>query len=183
MHLVLRLDVSGRPMAWETWEEAAAHYVRGNVAWTLGDPFFVAHGGVSRSSGLRSRLEIHPLIAVRGRHLGKIRPPALCNDTLFHRDRHLCLYCGQHFSNRELTRDHIQPLSRGGKDRWTNVVAACRGCNSRKGNRTPDEAGMPLLAVPFTPTWAEYLLLSNRRILADQMDFLIAQVPERGRMA
>jgi len=46
MHLVLRLDVSGRPMAWETWEEAAAHYVRGNVAWTLGNPFFTAHGGI-----------------------------------------------------------------------------------------------------------------------------------------
>ncbi|MBU2755389.1 HNH endonuclease [Acidithiobacillus sp. CV18-2] len=177
MHLVLRLDVSGRPMAWETWEEAAAHYARGNVAWTLGDPFFTAHGGTSRHSGEISLLDIHPLIAVRGRHQGKIRPPALNNPTLFHRDRHLCLYCGGSFPQRDLTRDHVVPLSRKGRDVWTNVVTACRWCNSRKDNRTPEEANMPLLAVPFTPTWAEYLLLSNRRILADQMEFLLAQVP------
>ncbi|MDD2747041.1 MULTISPECIES: HNH endonuclease [Acidithiobacillus] len=178
MHLVLRLDVGGRPMAWETWEEAAAHYVRGNVAWTLGNPFFTAHGGICRRSGVLSQLDIHPVIAVRGRHQGKIRPPALSNQTLFHRDHHLCMYCGKHFPLRELTRDHIIPISRKGRDIWTNVVTACRSCNSRKDNRTPEEAHMPLLAVPFTPTWAEYLLLSNRRILADQMEFLIAQVPE-----
>ena len=88
------------------------------------------------------------------------------------------MYCGKHFPLRELTRDHIIPISRKGRDIWTNVVTACRSCNSHKDNRTPDEAHMPLLAVPFTPTWAEYLLLSNRRILADQMEFLIAQVPE-----
>jgi hypothetical protein len=55
------------------------------------------------------------------------------------------------------------------------VVTACKSCNTRKGNRTPEEAGIALLAVPFVPNWAEFLALSNRRILADQMAFLKSQ--------
>ena len=70
-------------------------------------------------------------------------------------------------------------MSRGGRDRWSNVVTACRSCNTRKGNRTPEEARMPLLAVPYVPNWAEYLALSNRKILADQMEFLKSQFSGR----
>lgn len=81
-----------------------------------------------------------------------------------------------------LTRDHVKPVSRGGKDQWSNVVAACRICNTRKGNRLPEEAHMPLLAVPYVPNWAEYLALSNRRILVDQMDFLKSQFSQQERL-
>ena len=52
------------------------------------------------------------------------------------------------------------PVSKGGRDIWENVVAACFHCNSRKGNRTPQQAGMPLLAVPYRPSWVEHLILS-----------------------
>ena len=88
------------------------------------------------------------------------------------RDQHLCMYCGGQFPGYLLTRDHLMPLSRGGADCWSNVVTACRGCNHAKGSRSPEEAGMSLLAVPYVPNRAEYLVLSNRRILADQMEFL-----------
>ncbi|MEJ2452290.1 MAG: HNH endonuclease, partial [Gammaproteobacteria bacterium] len=73
--------------------------------------------------------------------------------------------------------------SRGGRDNWANVVAACRRCNAHKGGRTPEEAAMPLLAVPYVPNLAEYLFLRNRRILADQMEFLKTQFKsqQRGR--
>jgi 5-methylcytosine-specific restriction endonuclease McrA len=73
-----------------------------------------------------------------------------------------------------LTRDHVVPASRGGSSAWENCVTACRHCNQRKDDRTPEEAGMKLLAVPYTPNLAEYLILSNRRILADQMEFLLS---------
>ncbi|MEE8262387.1 MAG: HNH endonuclease [Gammaproteobacteria bacterium] len=92
------------------------------------------------------------------------------------------MYCGGEFSQQHLTRDHLMPMSRGGKDRWSNVVATCRSCNTRKGNRTLEEAGMSLLAVPYVPNWAEYLALSNRRILADQMEFLKSQFTGRRRL-
>ncbi|CAN0290093.1 unnamed protein product, partial [Chrysoparadoxa australica] len=76
----------------------------------------------------------------------------------------------------ELTRDHILPLSGGGQDIWENVVASCRRCNQHKGNLTLEQAGMELLAMPYRPNLAEYLALVNdRRIRADQMEFLSAQ--------
>ena len=71
----------------------------------------------------------------------------------------------------------MHPLSKGGLDIWENVVSACHHCNSHKGNRTPQQAAMPLLAVPYRPSWIEHLILSNRNILADQMAFLKAQLP------
>jgi 5-methylcytosine-specific restriction endonuclease McrA len=64
------------------------------------------------------------------------------------------------------------PRSRGGKDTWTNVVSACKPCNQRKGARLPEEANMPLLAVPFQPTFSELLYLQNHNILEDQMQYL-----------
>ena len=100
--------------------------------------------------------------------------PLLTNRTLFQRDKNLCLYCGRQFSPNDLTRDHIVPASRGGDSIWENCVTACRNCNQYKDDRTPEEAGMKLLAVPYIPNLAQYLILSNRRILADQMEFLLA---------
>ena len=89
------------------------------------------------------------------------------------------MYCGARHKDGALTRDHVVPISRGGRDRWSNVVTACKSCNTRKGNRTPEEARMALLAVPYVPNWAEYLALSNRKILADQMEFLKSQFSGR----
>ena len=80
----------------------------------------------------------------------------LCNRTLFRRDDHRCLYCGGQFSRSELTRDHVVPISRGGSDKWENVVAACKRCNWLKDCQTPEEAHMPLLAVPFRPNTYEW---------------------------
>jgi hypothetical protein len=74
-------------------------------------------------------------------------------------------------------RDHVLPISKGGRDTWQNVVTACWHCNVRKGNRTPAQASMPLLAVPYRPSWVEHLILSNRNILADQMEFLVNHLP------
>ncbi|MCC6142662.1 MAG: HNH endonuclease [Candidatus Hydrogenedentes bacterium] len=72
---------------------------------------------------------------------------------LFARDRNQCQYCGKRFPKQELTIDHVLPRSRGGKDTWNNLVLACTKCNVRKGNRLPDEAGMPLLRDPGVPRW------------------------------
>jgi len=58
-----------------------------------------------------------------------------------------CAYCGGPAD----TVDHVLPRSRGGASSWTNLVAACSPCNSRKANRTPAEAGMELLLTPYVP--------------------------------
>ena len=178
---LLGLDAHGRALDWMSWQDATCLYARGAVAWTLGDPCLAIHGGTSRASGLQSVMHLHPIIAARGhaRPHALAPTPALTNPALFARDQSLCLYCGRECPRCSLTRDHVQPVSRGGRDIWENVVSACFHCNSRKGNRTPQQAGMPLLAVPYRPSWIEHLILSNRNILADQMAFLKAQLPKK----
>ncbi len=74
--------------------------------------------------------------------------------SIYARDRHQCQYCGdQPESEGELTYDHVQPRSRGGKTTWTNIVTCCVPCNRKKGNQTPNEAGMALLKKPVKPSW------------------------------
>jgi 5-methylcytosine-specific restriction endonuclease McrA len=81
-----------------------------------------------------------------------------------------------------LTREHIIPYASNGQDHWMNVVTACRACNHRKGPRTPEQAHMPLLYAPYVPSLWEDFILRNRRILADQMAFLISHVPKSSRL-
>lgn len=185
---VLKLDVGGLPVAWVRWQTAATLYARDRVCWEAGAERFVIHGGVSAVTGRRSELRIGSIIAVSDHaHRRKAatfrNAPPLSNRTLFQRDRNLCLYCGQQFPQRDLTRDHILPVSRGGESIWENCVTACRSCNQRKGSRRPEEIGMKLLAVPYTPNLAEYLILSNRRILADQMEFLLNFARKKAKLA
>jgi 5-methylcytosine-specific restriction endonuclease McrA len=180
---LLSLDAHGRVMDWISWQDATCLYARGAVAWTLGEPCLSVHGGICRATGQRSMIELHPIVAARGHARGHLHDPTptLNNSALFARDQYLCLYCGKHFSRQMLTRDHVMPLSRGGRDHWENVVSACFHCNSRKGGRTPQQASMPLLAVPYRPSWVEHLILSNRNILADQMAFLKTHLPKNPR--
>ncbi len=180
---LLSLDACGRVLDWMSWQDATCLYARGAVSWTLGDPCLTIHGGICRLTGERSLMELHPIVAARGHaRAHALDPtPTLSNAALFARDAHLCLYCGRDVPRHHLTRDHVVPLSKGGRDIWENVVAACFHCNSRKGGRTPQQAKMPLLAVPFRPSWIEHLILSNRNILADQMEFLKSHLPKRAR--
>jgi 5-methylcytosine-specific restriction endonuclease McrA len=85
---------------------------------------------------------------------------------LLARDNYMCAYCGRHagaggeLSLRDLTIDHVVPKSRGGGNGWTNTVTCCKRCNTRKGGRTPHEAGMKLLFEPKMPR-TNYLVFSG----------------------
>lgn len=74
---------------------------------------------------------------------------------IFSRDDHTCQYCGRKAARAELNLDHVLPRSQGGKTNWENVVASCIPCNSKKGGRTPAQAGLRLVRAPRKPTWAE----------------------------
>lgn len=179
---VLRTDVAGMPLEWIDYRDAVRLYHTEQVAYVCGSPIYRIRGGRNARTGLRSVIEVSSIIATRGdtvaaeRNRDRYTPP-LNNRTLFRRDANLCLYCAQPFRTTDLTRDHITPLSHGGRDAWTNVVTACRRCNSHKGGRTPEQAGVQLVAVPFTPTYAEYIYLKGRRVLADQMEYLLTHFP------
>ncbi|MEM7348548.1 MAG: HNH endonuclease [Chloroflexota bacterium] len=77
------------------------------------------------------------------------------------RDHHTCQYCGATPARSELTLDHIMPRSRGGKTTWENVATACKKCNGRKGNRTPDEAHMQLLNKPIRPRYIAFASVAS----------------------
>ena len=78
----------------------------------------------------------------------------LTRQNIFKRDQFCCQYCGR---NKELTLDHVLPKARGGKSAWTNLVTACKRCNTVKGNNTPEEAGIPLKIKPFKPTYIMFI--------------------------
>ena len=183
--LILTLDSNGIPHRWITWQHACFYYAKDQVAWAAGEQVFTLVGGRNRLSGERSKIVASSIIAIRGRAMATrafSQVPPLNNHELFHRDRYLCAYCGHFLPGAKLTRDHVVPFSRGGRDAWMNVVAACRPCNERKSDRTPEKARMELLYLPYVPNRAEYLILTNRRILADQMEFLAQHVPAQSRL-
>jgi hypothetical protein len=171
---ILRLNLAGQPVDWVSWQDAVCLYAREIVVWTLGDAILRIRGGHSRLDCAQSHIDIHSIVACDGRVMPRGRGiPPLTNEALFRRDLNTCLYCSKSLADGDLTRDHILPVSRGGRDVWDNVVAACKRCNHHKGNRTPEECNMELLALPYVPNFAEYLALTNSgRILCDQMDFL-----------
>ena len=179
---ILRTDASGMPLEWIDFRQAVKLHFLGMIAYALGDQVITVHGGINARSQQQSRIHIHSIVATHGNHqshyrLDKGYTPPLCNQTLFQRDAHLCMYCGERFPKRLLSRDHVTPVSQDGQDTWNNVVTACVRCNTHKAGRTPEQAGMELLAIPFTPTHAEYIYLQGHNVLADQMEFLRAHFP------
>ena len=179
---LLRTDASGMPLEWIDFRQAVKLHFLDMIAYTLGEPVVTVHGGINALSRRRSYIQLYSIIATHGNHQSHYRldhgyTPPLCNQTLFQRDGHLCMYCGESFSYRQLSRDHVTPVSQHGRDSWNNVVTACVRCNTHKAGRTPEQAGMQLLAIPFTPTHAEYIYLQGRNVLSDQMAFLRAHFP------
>ncbi len=90
-----------------------------------------------------------------------VRVPYRCRTSLsrralFLRDEHCCQYCGDHADSV----DHVVPRSRGGRNEWENLVAACRPCNLRKRDRTPEEANMALARLPVQPRESSWVSLS-----------------------
>src|ERR1700687_3046624 len=147
---ILRTDVSGMPLEWVDYREAARLYHTDQVAYACGTLLYRLYGGTCARTGLRTVVDVNSIIATLGTsgNPGNLRGAS-----------------------------YTPPFSRGGHDTWSNVVSACRRCNNAKASRTPEQAGMQLLAVPFTPTYAEYIFLKGRRVLADQMEYLIAHFP------
>jgi len=102
---------------------------------------------------------IRLLIFVKFSHHGKIQ---LTKQNILRRDHGTCQYCG----SREgpMTIDHVIPRSHGGGDTWSNLVCACARCNNKKGDRTPQEAGMKLIRTPGKPSIRSFLFHDRNRI-------------------
>ena len=131
------------------WDRAMTPVVS-NAAYTL----------IPRSDGTLVRSQFlalpKPLVVSLNKYVPKHRTPQRTNDSVVtnemvhERDQYTCQYCGMHVTRSEATVDHIFPRSRGGRSTWGNLCTACKRCNNRKANRTPQEAGM---VVPVIPDW------------------------------
>lgn len=109
--------------------------------------------GVFRAASLA----IEVPAVVRLQHYVKRPIPVLrvSRKSIFARDAHTCQYCG--VSRVPLTLDHIIPKDKGGHTDWDNLVCCCIKCNNKKGNRTPEEAGMRLIRQPMRPKYLPYI--------------------------
>lgn len=76
-------------------------------------------------------------------------------ENIWIRDNGICMYCGNPIAKNSFTMDHVIPRSRGGLTNWTNIVCSCLKCNSKKDNKTPEEANMKLIHRPFAPVIAD----------------------------
>ncbi len=153
--LVLNADfrpLSYFPLSLWPWQEAikAVFLDRVNIV--------AEYDRVVRSPNFELRL---PSVISLKEYVPSVRKPAFTRFNVFLRDRFTCQYCGQRFPTQDLTFDHVVPRSRGGRTSWTNVVAACSGCNLRKGDLMPNHCGMIPLVPPRQPT--TYELQENGR--------------------
>lgn len=117
------------------------------------------------------RLSLASPLVIRLRYVVKVpykRSAALSRRAIFARDDHRCAYCG----GRADSIDHVMPRSRGGANVWENVISACRPCNLRKRDRTPEEAGMTLRTSPRTPRELSWIVFAVGRVPEEWKPYL-----------
>lgn len=107
---------------------------------------------IDSSLPVPSILRLNHLVKVRRRDVPLTKP------NVMKRDSYTCQYCGTHQT--KMTLDHVVPRDLGGGDSWENLVCACDACNSRKGNHTPQQAGMPLKRRPSKPHYFTFVIRS-----------------------
>ena len=110
------------------------------------------------------------------------RTPLLINQNLFRRDCFRCAYCGQLYSSGDLSCDHIIPKSRGGKDVWSNVITACKGCNRYKGSKLLHEIDLEMRYNPYVPSHPEVLIYENQHITSSQISYLLPLIKNGSRV-
>lgn len=181
---ILALNQFGDPLGWINYQKTAYYYFKDKILWSIGKEKIILRGGINAVTHQQSTLELDTIVAIDGfKKNGKTgygkSGPKLTNKTLFARDKNICAYCGRYFIDSELTRDHILPKSKNGSDSWVNCVTCCKRCNNIKGDRTPEEAGLTLLYVPYSPCYNEHLILQNRVILEDQMEYLLSKIKNK----
>lgn len=117
---------------------------------------------VSRGLKIHPDFDLPSVIRLKKYHYIPTRKHLVQRKNFYVRDKYTCAYCYKRFNPSELTLDHIMPESRGGKATWDNLVTCCVRCNRKKADRTPEEAGMPLLnrPRPVNIHTARYLLRS-----------------------
>ena len=151
---VLFLDHAWRPLRVESWERAIADLFLGKIE--------VVENSRDRTIRTVSREFPMPSVVrvVRKFKRDRIRVK-FSRINIYTRDKFHCQYCGLRFMTEDLNLDHVTPKAQGGRTTWENVVCSCVECNSRKADRTPQQAGMRLLTIPKKPTFLPTVAIRN----------------------
>ena len=106
---ILRLNSAGRPTGWVNYQDAVRLYCNDQVSYECGTSSLMIRGGFNSILNKQSVILLNSIVATR--NFGKFDyasfTPTLTNETLFKRDNHHCMYCGQQFLKKELSRDQI----------------------------------------------------------------------------
>jgi len=139
----LKLDATYRPIDIISGVEALVMCIVGKAKAI--ETYDAKFRSPSKSFNIPSVIVLQRVVKYR------LSNPTCSRKGIFQRDLNTCQYCAKKFTDKELTLDHILPKSRGGKNTWDNLVAACKKCNQRKEDRTPLESGMFPLTKPKPP--------------------------------
>lgn len=163
---VLLLNADYFPLQAISWQRAMTLYFQEKVD-------VVVMSGLKIHSATQA-WEVPSIIVLKKYKNGHARV-SMSRDNLYIRDGYTCAYCGLMLKGRvkDLTLDHIVPKSRGGRSTWENLVTSCGPCNTKKADRTPEEASMPLLKDAFKPSRKELVLysVSKRQFPHEWLDF------------
>jgi 5-methylcytosine-specific restriction endonuclease McrA len=152
MEHTLLLNVTYEPLRVISWQKAITLLTLGKVE--VVEEYDREIHSVSFSIQLPSVVRLLYLVKRRQQEVKFSRR------NIYARDGGKCQYCGVSLHPKEITYDHVLPKSKGGDTSWKNVVTCCVSCNSRKGNRTPEQAHMTLLKQPGKPRWTHFLRLN-----------------------
>jgi hypothetical protein len=143
---VLVLDVDYRPLRIDDWKRAFSDVM-------IGKQEVVVYSRDRMIQGVNQSYPMPAVVRVLRRFKRDRIRIKFSRLNIYARDGFVCQYDGIRYDAEDLTFDHVQPRSRGGRTEWTNIVTCCRGCNSAKADRTPAEAGMRLLRAPKKPSY------------------------------
>jgi 5-methylcytosine-specific restriction endonuclease McrA len=143
---VLFLDADMTPLRVETWQRAFCDLVLGKVQ-------VIEYSRDRTIRGIGRDYPMPSVVRVVRRFRRDRARVKFSRINIYARDRFVCQYDGRRYASEDLTFDHVLPRSRGGRTTWDNIVTCCVPCNSEKGDRTPEEAAMPLLSRPRKPRY------------------------------
>jgi 5-methylcytosine-specific restriction endonuclease McrA len=153
---VLLLDSTYEPLKIISWEDAMHRIVTGDAEVVEETDKLI------RSAYTEWKLPSVIRQLKKFRRKGKIQFSRL---NIYMRDGWTCQYCKERKATKDLTFDHVLPRAQGGKTSWTNIVTACRPCNSYKEDKTPEQAGMKLMKKPEEPKWLPAQMVIKMKVL------------------
>ena len=160
MHTTLLLNAGFEPLRIVSWQRAFTLIFQGKVE--ILEEYSSEVHTVTRAYRVPAVIRLRRWVNLK-RSTPVIR---FSRANIYARDEHRCQYCLQQFAEGQLTLDHVIPVVRGGRKTWENIVAACIRCNQRKGDRTPEEAGLRLSRRPAVPHWLPGLVGNIRTVSA-----------------